>query len=133
LTRYMLDTNIVSDLLRNPQGNAAKRVARIGDDSICTSIIVAAELRYGCLKSGSRRLVKAVEDLLDEITILPFDVPADARYGEIRSKLEVSGQPIGSNDLLIAAHAQAVGAIVVTANTDEFKRVAGLKVENWLT
>jgi tRNA(fMet)-specific endonuclease VapC len=132
LTRYLLDTNIISDLIRNPQGKAARRIARAGDDNICTSIIVAAELRYGCAKSGSIRLLKAVEDLLGEIAVLPFDVPADADYGRIRSELEAAGKPVGGNDLLIAAHARAIGATVVTANTDEFKRVPGLTVENWL-
>jgi tRNA(fMet)-specific endonuclease VapC len=132
LTRYLLDTNIISDLIRNPQGRAAKRIAQVGESNICTSILVAAELRYGCAKSGSTRLLKAVEDLLDEIDVLPFDVPADAQYGAIRSKLEAAGQPIGGNDLLIAAHAFATGATMVTANTDEFKRVGGLDVENWL-
>jgi tRNA(fMet)-specific endonuclease VapC len=93
---------------------------------------VAAELRYGCAKSGSKRLLKAVEDLLSEINVLPFEVPADAEYGGIRSDLEAAGKPVGGNDLLIAAHACAIGATIVTANTDEFRRVRGLKVENWL-
>jgi len=132
LTRYMLDTNIISDLIRNPQGRAAKRIAKAGEDNICTSIIVAAELRYGCAKSSSKRLLKAVEDLLGEIGVLPFDVPADAEYGGIRSELETAGKPIGSNDLLIAAHAYTIDATIVTANTAEFKRIRGLKVENWL-
>jgi tRNA(fMet)-specific endonuclease VapC len=129
----MLDTNIISDLIRNPQGKAAKRVVKVGEDNICTSIIVAAELRYGCAKSGSERLLKAVEDLLEEISVLPFDVLADAEYGNIRAALDAAGKPIGSNDLLIAAHAHATGATIVTANTGEFKRIRGLKVENWLT
>jgi tRNA(fMet)-specific endonuclease VapC len=128
----MLDTNIISDLIRNPQGRAAQWIAKVGEDNICTSIIVAAELRYGCAKSGSKRLLKAVEDLLGEINVLPFDVPADAVYGGIRSELEAVGKPIGGNDLLIAAHACATGATIVTANTDEFKRIHGLNVENWL-
>ena len=64
--------------------------------------------------------------------MLPFDVPADAKYGGIRSELETAGKLIGSNDLLIAAHAQAIGATIVTANVDEFKRIRGLSVENWL-
>jgi tRNA(fMet)-specific endonuclease VapC len=128
----MLDTNIISDLIKNPQGRAAKRIARVGEDNICTSIIVAAELRYGCAKSGSKRLLKAVDDLLGEIHVLPFEVPADAEYGGIRSELETAGKPIGGNDLLIAAHAYATGATIVTANTDEFKRIRGLNVENWL-
>jgi tRNA(fMet)-specific endonuclease VapC len=132
LTRYLLDTNIISDLIRNPQGRAARRIAKVGEDSVCTSIIVAAELRYGCAKSGSKRLLRAVEELLGEIEVLPFDIPGDAEYGSIRTELEAAGRPIGSNDLLIAAHAFATGATVVTANADEFKRVRGLKVENWL-
>jgi tRNA(fMet)-specific endonuclease VapC len=132
LTRYMLDTNVISDLIRNPQGKAAKRIAKVGENNVFTSIIVAAELRYGCAKNGSERLLKAVEDLLGEIDVLPLDVPTDAEYGELRAELEAAGKPIGGNDLLIAAHARAAGATIVTANTDEFKRVRGLKVENWL-
>jgi tRNA(fMet)-specific endonuclease VapC len=128
----MLDTNVISDLIRNPQGKAAKRIAKVGENNVFTSIIVAAELRYGCAKNGSERLLKAVEDLLGEIDVLPLDVPTDAEYGELRAELEAAGKPIGGNDLLIAAHARAAGATIVTANTDEFKRVRGLKVENWL-
>jgi tRNA(fMet)-specific endonuclease VapC len=129
----MLDTNIISELIKNPQGKTAKRIAKVGEQNICTSIIVAAELRYGCAKSGSERLLKIVEDLLEEIPVLPFDVPADAEYAGIRSELEAAGRPIGSNDFLIAAHAYATGATIVTANTAEFKRIRGLKVENWLS
>jgi tRNA(fMet)-specific endonuclease VapC len=132
LTRHLLDTNIITDLIRNPRGRAARRIARVGEDNVCTSIIVAAELRYGCAKSGSARLLAAVEEILDEINLLPFDVPADAEYGGIRAELEAAGKPIGANDLLIAAHAYAIGATIVTANTGEFKRIRGLKVENWL-
>jgi tRNA(fMet)-specific endonuclease VapC len=133
LTRYLLDTNILSEMIRNPQGRAASRIAKVGEDNVCTSIIVAAELRYGCAKSGSKRLIEAVEELLSEINVLPFDVPADATYGMIRTALEASGKPIGGNSLLIAAHAQAIAATIVTANEGEFKRVRGLKVENWMT
>jgi tRNA(fMet)-specific endonuclease VapC len=132
VTRYLLDTNIISDLIRNPQGKAAKRVAKAGEANVFTSIVVAAELRYGGVKSGSPRLRKVVEDILDEIEILPFEAPADVAYGEIRAALEAAGRPIGSNDLLIAAHAHVLGATVVTANAREFRQVRGLKVENWL-
>jgi len=132
VTRYLLDTNILSDLIRNPRGRAARRIAKVGENSVCTSIIVAAELRYGCAKSGSARLRKAVEDLLGEIDVLPFEAPADAAYGAIRALLEAAGTPIGGNDLLIAAHAKALGATIVTANTQEFRRVRDVKVENWL-
>jgi tRNA(fMet)-specific endonuclease VapC len=132
LTRYLLDTSVISDLIRNPQGKVAKRIARVGEGSICTSIVVAAELRYGCARKGSERLLRALEELLSEIEILPFESPADIAYGSIRSELERAGKPIGANDFLIAAHAAAVNATIVTANVDEFKRVRGVKVENWL-
>jgi tRNA(fMet)-specific endonuclease VapC len=128
----MLDTSAISDLIRNPKGKVASRIAKAGENNICTSIVVAAELRYGCAKSGSSRLLKLVEDLLGEINVLPFDAPADVEYGAIRAELEAAGRPIGSNDLLIAAHACTAGATIVTANADEFQRVRGLKVENWL-
>jgi tRNA(fMet)-specific endonuclease VapC len=132
VTRHMLDANIISDLVRNPQGKAARRIGRVGEANVCTSVIVAAELHYGCAKSGSRTLRKAVEALLGEISVLPFEAPANAEYGAIRAQLESAGIPIGSNNLLIAAHARATESIIVTANGDEFKRVRGLKVENWL-
>lgn len=128
----MLDTNIISDLLRNPDGNAAKRISDVGPDAICVSIITAAELRYGCAKKGSAKLLANVEAILDSVQILTFEAPADAEYGGIRSELEIAGKPIGPNDLLIAAHARASGAILVTDNTSEFSRVRGLQVENWI-
>jgi len=129
--QYMLDTNIVSEMIRNPAGRAAQR-ARAAAESICTSVIVAAELRYGCAKKGSPRLLRRVEEFLSEVPVLPFDVSADGEYGGIRAELEAAGRPIGSNDLLIAAHARALAATVVTANVGEFRRVPGLNVENWL-
>ncbi|UYO43564.1 type II toxin-antitoxin system VapC family toxin [Rhodopseudomonas palustris] len=132
MTRYMLDTSILSDLIRNPHGAAVRCIAEVGEGNVCTSIIVAAELRYGCAKSGSVKLTKAVADLLEEIDVLPFEPPADEVYGAIRSSLEAAGTPIGSNDLLIAAHAKSLGATIVTANTQEFGRVQGLAVENWV-
>jgi tRNA(fMet)-specific endonuclease VapC len=132
LTRYLLDTNIISDLIRNPKGKVAKHIARVGEKNVCTSIIVAAELRYGCAKSGSKRLLEAVEGLLGELDVLSLEGPADAEYGRIRAELERKGSPIGGNDLLIAAHALAIEATIVTANVDEFTRVKKLKVQNWL-
>jgi tRNA(fMet)-specific endonuclease VapC len=128
----MLDTNIVSDLIKNPGGQAAQRIQAVGGETICTSIIVAAELRYGCAKKGSRTFSKKVEALLAEVPVLALDVPADTEYGGIRAALEAAGQTIGHNDLLIAAQACALGAIIVTANEGEFRRIRGLQVENWL-
>ena len=132
MTRYLLDTNIVSDLIKNPEGRVAKRIARVGESNVCTSIIVAAELRYGCAKSGSERVSEAVENLLGELDVLSLEDSADTEYGKIRAELERRGTPIGGNDLLIAAHALAIEATIVTGNVDEFARVKGLKVQNWL-
>lgn len=132
MTRFLLDTNILSDLVRNPQGRVARHIARVGEDAICTSIIVAAELRLGAIKRGSERLTLQVERILSALHVEPFDAPADAAYAELRAQLEAAGVPIGGNDMLIAAHAASSGCTVVTDNEREFVRVARLQVENWL-
>lgn len=128
----MLDTNIVSELVRDPQGRVSERIAEVGPEAICVSIVVAAELRFGCAKKGSAKLTAQIEAILESMPVLALDVPADAEYGRIRKELDSAGTPIGPNDMLIAAHALASGAVVVTANTGEFSRVRGLAVENWL-
>jgi tRNA(fMet)-specific endonuclease VapC len=130
--RFLLDTNVVSDLVRNPQGKCAARIAQAGESNICTSIIVACELRYGALKRASIRLTRQLETVLSVLDIVPFEAPADSVYAKVRTKLEAAGTPIGGNDLLIASHALALGLVVVTDNEREFDRVDGLKVENWL-
>ncbi len=132
MTRYLLDTNVLSDLVRNPQGRVMTQIAEVGDQAICTSIIVAAELRFGAAKWASERLTLQLDRILAAIEILPFEPPADAAYAQLRAKLEAAGTPIGGNDLLIAAHALVSGCVVVTDNEREFGRVSGLGVENWL-
>jgi tRNA(fMet)-specific endonuclease VapC len=130
--RYLLDANIVSDLVRNPQGKIAEQIFTVGETKVCTSIIVAAELRYGAEKKQSPRLSAQLEAVLGALEILPFEKPADASYGSIRAQLERTGKPIGANDLLIAAHALTLGYTIVTDNEKEFARVRQLAVENWL-
>ena len=132
MSGYLLDTNIISDVIRNPDGPAERRIEQVGPKAIFTSIIVASELRYGCAKKGSPELRTRVEAILETIPVLPLDIPADAEYGGIRAELETAGQSIGMNDLLIAAHAHALKLTLVTDNTREFSRIRGLKVENWL-
>jgi len=129
---YMLDTNVVSELARNPKGAVARRIAEVGPEAVCVSIITAAELRYGCAKKGSPKLLAHIEAILGSMQVLALDMPADAEYGRIRAELEAVGQPIGPNDLFIAAHAYALGVVLVTANTGEFSRIRALRVENWL-
>jgi tRNA(fMet)-specific endonuclease VapC len=130
--RYLLDTNIVSDLIRNPQGRVAAHIKRVGEAQVCTSIIVAAELRYGASKKGSPRLASQLDAVLGALDVLPLEAPADAAYGLIRARLEHAGKPIGGNDLLIAAQAIALGCSIVTDNEKEFARIDGLARENWL-
>jgi len=130
--RFLLDTNIVSDLVRHPRGRIADRIAEVGEQHICTSIIVAAELRYGAAKKGSSRLTAQLEAVLDALDVLVLEAPVDIVYGELRARLEQAGQPMGGNDLLIAAHALALGHTVVTENEREFSRIDDLRVENWL-
>lgn len=132
MSTYLLDTNIISDLVRNPSGSSAQRIEHIAPGDLCTSIIVAAELRYGCAKKGSAKLLNRVESVLTFIPVLPLDIPADGEYGGIRAELEAAGQTIGMNDLLIAAHAYTLKATLVTNNTREFMRIRGLRLENWL-
>jgi tRNA(fMet)-specific endonuclease VapC len=130
--RYLLDTNVVSDLIRNPQGRVAEHIRKVGEAQVCTSIIVAAELRYGATKKGSTRLTAQLEAVLGGLDVLLFETPADAAYGVIRTRLEQAGRPIGGNDLLIAAQAIALGYTIVTDNEREFARIDGLPRENWL-
>ena len=130
--RYLLDTNIVSDLVRNPQGRIAQHIRKIGEAQVCTSIIVAAELRYGAAKKQSPRLTAQLQAVLGALEILPLQERADAAYGELRARLEKAGRPIGANDLLIAAHAATLGYVLVTDNEKEFARTNDLRRENWL-
>ena len=130
--RFLLDTNVVSHAARFPQGRAADRIAEVGERHVCTSIVVAAELRYGAARQRSERLTRRIEAVFAALVVLPFDEPADRRYAELRTDLERRGMLIGPNDLLIAAHALALGLTVVSANVDEFRRVPRLRVENWL-
>ena len=130
--RYLLDTSIVSDLIRNPQGRVARHIREVGEARVCTSIIVAAELRYGATKKGSPRLTAQLEAVLGALDVLPFEAPADTAYGLLRARLEQAGQPIGGNDLLIAAQAVALGCAIITDNEREFARIDDLPRENWL-
>jgi tRNA(fMet)-specific endonuclease VapC len=130
--RYLLDTNIVSDLVRSPQGRITQRIREVGDTQVCTSIIVAAELRYGAVRKGSPGLTAQLEAVLRALEILPFEAPADTHYGLLRGRLEQAGQAIGANDLLIAAQALALRHTLVTDNEREFARIDDLPCENWL-
>jgi tRNA(fMet)-specific endonuclease VapC len=132
MSRFLLDTNIVSDLVRNPRGRVAHHIARVGEQQVCTSIIVAAELRYGAARKGSARLSAQLDAILGRFEVLDLERPTDVVYGELRMRLERIGQPISANDLLIAAHALSLRHTIVTDNEAEFSRIDELQVENWL-
>lgn len=136
--KYLLDTNIVSYFLRDASPALSQRILDSTPDTLAISIISAGELRYGLSKfplSKSRRgveLANRLDALLAVIPVLPLPAQAAQHYGNTRVQLEAAGTPIGGNDLWIAAHALAQNLTLVTNNTREFERVAGLRVENWL-
>lgn len=130
--RYLLDTNILADLIKNPGGRVKQRIAEVGEENICTSIIVACELRFGVRKKNAPRLTARIDSLLQAMEVLPLDADVDCAYAEVRTLLEAAGRPSGANDLLIAAHAWNEDCILVTNNMSEFVYVAGLVVEDWL-
>ncbi|WP_102961190.1 PIN domain-containing protein [Mangrovicella endophytica] len=130
--RYLLDTNIISDAVGSPTGRSASRIRDVfSSASIVTSIIVVSELRYGYTKISSKRLRAAYELFFSGIPIEDWEVPFDHVYADIRSALDKNGHPLGAMDMLIAAHAMATDAVLVTADA-AFRHVGGLRVENWL-
>lgn len=131
---YLLDTNIISQLMRQPQGPQAQcfrgHVTQLASGQIATSVIVHCELLFGLSKKPSSRLQQAFDLQMAHLPVLPLDGDVAAHYAQLRCALEQLGTPIGANDCLLAAHALALGATLVSADA-EFKRVPGLTVENW--
>jgi tRNA(fMet)-specific endonuclease VapC len=137
---FLLDTNIISHMMRNPTGIVAERVRQIIQNlapgsvkaPVCTSAIVQCELQYGLAKNPSAKLHTAYAITMQYIPVLALEPLIAQHYSQLRVALEAQGTPIGPNDTLIAAHALALGCTLVTDNADEFRRVPGLRVENWL-
>lgn len=130
--RYLLDANAISAIVAEPRGPVARRLAEVGEVNVFTSVIVRAEILFGLKKRASAELTRKVGNVLSRLYIASFDPPADSHYADIRLDLKLRGEPIGANDLWIAAHAMALDAVLVSDNEREFSRVAGLKLENWL-
>lgn len=130
--RYLLDTTTCIYIINRRPTEVFERFAGLRIGEIAISSITGAELAFGVAKSGSLRNQQALDKFLAPLAILPFDEAAMRRYGVLRSDLERRGTPIGALDLLIAAHALAVGATLVSNNLREFERVNGLPLENWL-
>jgi tRNA(fMet)-specific endonuclease VapC len=129
----MLDTNIIAYIKNNRPESVLKRFQKLEPSDVCISSITMAEIEYGiCHSSNPERNRAAFLLFMSYIEVLDFDVNAAREYGKIRQDLTAKGTPIGSNDLLIAAHAKSRRLILVTNNTGEFERVEGLQVENWV-
>ena len=129
---FLLDTNACIDYFTNRYPKVVARIQECSPDDLRLSVVVVAELRYAADHSARRRANHArIDALIEEIQVLDFDLRAAAAYGRVRAQLEADGTPIGPNDMLIAGHALSRGLTVVTDNAVEFKRVKGLKVENW--
>ena len=132
MTLYLLDTNAISELVANPSGKVARKIAEVGVESVATSVIVSAEVAFGVEQKSSPRLAERIETVFSTLEVLSLEQPADRHYGVLRAMFRKEGRPIGPNDLFIAAHALVLDATLVTANVREFSRVPGLKIEDWL-
>ncbi|MFZ2123368.1 MAG: type II toxin-antitoxin system VapC family toxin [Rhodoferax sp.] len=132
---YLLDTNVISDMMRNPAGTVAQRVfliaANESNSKVCTSVVVECELLFGLRRRTNPHWSTQFKRVMASIDVLALESTVATHYADLRARLELSGTPIGPNDTLIAAHALALGATLVTADA-EFARVTGLRVENWL-
>jgi tRNA(fMet)-specific endonuclease VapC len=130
--RFMLDTNTCVDVIRRRNDRVLRRMQRLRPDDLCVSSVTLSELEYGAAKSSDpQRNRLALAEFMTPISVLPYDDAAAPVYGRVRAELERAGTPIGPLDTMIAAHALSLGLILVTDNEREFRRVSGLKVQNW--
>jgi tRNA(fMet)-specific endonuclease VapC len=133
MKRYMMDTDTSSYIIRNRPESVRVRFGKLDSSQVCISVITHAELLYGVKSMTSTRTIRpAVEDFVRRLTVLEWDSAAAEHYADIRVKLETGGTPIGNMDMMIAAHARSVSAVMVTNNEKHFRRVSALTVENWV-
>jgi len=128
---FMLDTDSVSWALRG-QGAVASRILDHRPSQLCVSSITLAEMRFGADAKASRKLHRLIDTFVGDVAVLPFDQAAADRFGSVALALARRGEPIGTFDTLIAAHALSRGLTLVTNNTKHFQRVGGLKTANWV-
>ena len=131
MAEFMLDTDTVSWALRG-QGAVPTRLLEHRPSQLCISSITLAELRFGADAKGSRKLHGLIDTFVQSVAVMPFDAAAARRFGPVASALVRRGEPIGTFDTLIAAHALSLGLTFVTNNVKHFQRVAGLKTANWV-
>ncbi|NVK29391.1 MAG: type II toxin-antitoxin system VapC family toxin [Gammaproteobacteria bacterium] len=130
---YLLDTNILIYLLKQRPPSVLQKFETLEPSSVAMSVISLGELEYGAAKSqNSEQAFGVIQQLLLSVPALPMSADTATQYGDIRSQLTKQGNMIGNNDLWIAAHAKALGWILVSNNVREFERVEGLELENWV-
>ncbi|MEZ0373408.1 MAG: type II toxin-antitoxin system VapC family toxin [Candidatus Sericytochromatia bacterium] len=130
--RYMLDTNICSYILKNHPASVKAHFDRVGAQALILSTVVLAELYFGAARHPKGvRIRKEIDDFSSRLAVIPWDQTAADHYGMIRAELEKTGSPIGAMEMLIAAHARSLGAVLVSNNTRHFEKVAGLSIDNW--
>ena len=128
---YMLDTDTCSYVIRNNPKSVAEALVRHENDDICISVVTYAELLYGIQKHGSHKLARTVRSFVDRLEIVEWTREAAAEYADIRCLIEAKGTPLNGADLMIAACAKTIGAILVTNNVKHFEKIPALKIENW--
>ena len=131
MPEFMLDTDTVSWALRG-QGAVADRLLAHRPSQLCISSITLAELRFGADAKASQKLHRLIDTFVGPVAVMPFDEGAAGRFGPVANALARRGEPIGTFDTLIAAHAQSLRLTLVTNNMKHFQRVAGLKTQNWV-
>ena len=131
MLKYMLDTDTVSFALRG-HGGVASRLLEQRPSEICISAITLVELRFGAEARRSRKLHRLIDTFVGSVAVIPFDQPAADRFAPVAAALARRGEPIGTFDTLMAAHALSRGLTFVTNNAEHFQRVGGLQTENWV-
>ena len=130
---YMLDTDTCSYIIRERPISVLEHFRKLAMEQICISSVTYAELLYGVARSSSRRINRpVVDDFVRHLDVIDWDTGAAEQYGQIRADLEARGEPVGAMDMMIAAHAKSIKAVLVTNNQKHFARIKGLKVENWV-
>ena len=130
-TRYLLDTNTVSFHIRESSAPLRRRLLRVEASQVALSVVTEMEIRYGLARNPKLRIADLIEEFLAGITILPLDSGVAGTYARVRAQLEAKGKPVGPLDLMIGAHALSLDATLVTNNVREFRRIRGLRVQDW--
>ncbi len=132
MLRYMLDTDICSYVMKRSHDALLRRLQKVPVSDVCVSVVAKSELLYGVEVSPRRQQDEAaLNAFLNYVEVLDFPDNASSHYAQIRAQLKKSGKMIGANDLFIAAHARSLGLTLVTHNTQEFRRVSRLAIEDW--